>query len=108
MQRDSDPTPNELQKALFEYEPTKLETALIEWTRENWPMAARAVVYARQEGDKTIQGVRGVRSEESRLVLEVATRVAIAERELVCRALAQVLPQWLDETYGLQPKNGDA
>ena len=54
MQRDSDPTYNELQKALLEYDPTTLETALIEWTKENWPMAARAMVYNRPEADKTV------------------------------------------------------
>ena len=42
MQRDSDATPNELQRALLEYTPTDLEEALIGWTREHWPMAARA------------------------------------------------------------------
>ena len=104
MQRDSDPTPNELQKALFDYDPTTLETALIEWTKENWPMAARAMVYNRPEADKTVQGVKGIRSEDARLALEVAARVAISERELVCRAIAHVLPQWLEETYGLRPK----
>jgi hypothetical protein len=35
--------------------------------------------------------------------MEVAARVAIAERELVCRAVAAVLPGWLEETYGLTP-----
>lgn len=104
MQRDSDPTYNELQKALLEYDPTTLETALIEWTKENWPMAARAMVYNRPEAEKTVSGVRGLRSDDARLALEVAARVAISERELLCRALAHVLPAWLEETYGLRPK----
>ena len=30
--------------------------------------------------------------------------MAISERELVCRAIAHVLPAWLEETYGLRPK----
>jgi hypothetical protein len=103
MQRDSDPSPNELQKALLGYDPTSLETSLIEWTKENWPMAARAMVYNRSEAEKTVQGVGGIRSEEARLALEVAARVAISERELLCRAIAHVLPGWLEETYGLRP-----
>ena len=103
MQREAPFEPSDLQKALLGYEPTSLETKLIDWTRENWPMAARGIVYARAEGDKTISGVRGVRSDEARLVLEVATRVAISERELLCRAIAQILPQWLEENYGLTP-----
>ena len=106
MQRDSDATPSELQKALLGYDPTNLETALIEWTKEHWPMAARAMVYNRSEADKTVSGVSGIRNDE-RLALEVAARVAISERELVCRAIAHVLPQWLEETYGLSP-NGTA
>ncbi len=103
MQRDSDPSPNELQKALLGYDPTSLETSLIDWTKENWPMAARAMVYNRSEADKTVQGVSGIRSEDARLALEVAARVAISERELMCRAIAHVLPGWLEETYGLRP-----
>ena len=51
-----------------------------------------------------MSGVSGVRSDESKLVLEVAARVAISERELMCRAVAAVLPKWLEETYGLTPK----
>ena len=105
MQRDSDPTPNELQKALFGYDPTSLEKSLIEWTKENWPMAARAMVYNRYEAEKTVQGVGGIRSDDARLALEVAARVAISERELLCRAIAHVLPAWLEETYGLR-RNG--
>ena len=41
---DPNPEYNPLQKALLEYEATTLETALIEWTKEHWPMAARAMV----------------------------------------------------------------
>ena len=33
MQRDADPTPNELQRALLEYQPTDLEELLIAWTK---------------------------------------------------------------------------
>jgi hypothetical protein len=106
MQRDSDPTYNELQKALLEYDPTTLETALIEWTKDNWPMAARAMVYNRPEAEKTVSGVRGLRSDDARLALEVAARVAISERELLCRAIAHVLPAWLEQTYGLRPNGG--
>ena len=106
MQRDAPFELSDLQKALLEYEPTSLETALIEWTRANWPMAARGIVYARAEGDNTISGVRGVRSDEARLVLELAARIAISEREHLCRAIAQMLPQWLEETYGLKPADG--
>jgi hypothetical protein len=102
---DSDPTPSDLQKALFDYHAEPLEAALIEWTRERWPMAARGMIYARKEAADTVSGVNGVRSDESKLVLEVAARVAIAERELMCRAVAAVLPKWLEETYGLKPKD---
>src|SRR5262245_6286759 len=77
--RDTNPTPNELQRALLGYDPAPLETALIDWTRENWPMAARGMVYAKSEAADTVKGVPGVRTDESRLVLEVAARVAIAE-----------------------------
>ena len=101
--RESDPTPNDLQKALLGYDPTPLETALIDWTKERWPMAARAMVYAKSEAHEMVSGVSGVRSDESKLVMEVGARVAIAERELLCRAIAAVLPEWLEETYGLVP-----
>lgn len=104
-QRDTDPTPNDLQRALLGYDPTPLETALIDWTRRNWPMAARGMVYAKQEAADTVSGIGGVRGDESRLVMEVAARVAISERELVCRAIAAVLPQWLADTYGLTPRS---
>lgn len=104
MQRDSDPTPNELQRALFEYEPSDLEQALIDWTKDHWPMAARAMVYNKSEADEMVSGVQGVRSDEGQLVLSVAARVAISERELLIRGLAAILPQWLEQTYGLTPK----
>jgi hypothetical protein len=104
MQRDSDPTPNELQRALLEYSPTDLEEALIGWTREHWPMAARAMVYNKSEGDNMVAGVQGVRSDEGQLVMQVAARVAISERELLIRAIAALLPEWLENRYGLTPK----
>lgn len=103
--REAEFNPNDLQKALLGYDPTPLETALIEWTRENWPMAARGMVYARREAADTVSGVSGVRSDEAKLVTEVAARVSIAERELMCRAIAAVLPQWLADTYGLEPRS---
>ena len=104
MPRDSDPTPNELQKALFEYEATDLETALIEWAREHWPMAARGMIYAKKEAEDTVSGVQGIRDDQARLALEIAVRAAISERELLIRGLASVLPEWLERTYGLTPK----
>jgi len=104
MQRDSDGMPNELQRALLEYTPTDLEEALIEWTREHWPMAARSMVYNKTEGDNMVSGVQGVRSDEGQLVMSVAARVAISERELLIRALAALLPEWLEQRYGLTPK----
>ena len=51
-----------------------------------------------------MSGVGNIRTDEGKLVLEVATRVAIAERELVARAIADVLPAWLEEHYELTPK----
>ena len=57
MQRDADPTPNELQRALLEYQPTDLEELLIAWTQDHWNMAARAMVYNKPEGDKIVSGV---------------------------------------------------
>jgi outer membrane lipopolysaccharide assembly protein LptE/RlpB len=104
MQRDSDGMPNELQRALLEYSPTDLEESLIEWTREHWPMAARAMVYNKSEGDQMVSGVQGVRSDEGQLVMQVAARVAISERELLIRGIAAVLPEWLEQRYGLTPK----
>jgi len=104
MLRDDDAEYNPLQKALLEYEATALETALIEWTKEHWPMAARSMVYNRAEADKTVEGVPGIRSDDARLALQVAARVAISERELMCRAIAAILPEWLETTYGLRPR----
>lgn len=101
--READPTLSELQRALLGYDPTSLEKNLIEWTRERWMWAARGMVYARKEAHDTVDGVGGVRSDEGRLVLEVAARVAIAERELLIRALAHLLPEWIENTYGLTP-----
>ncbi len=103
-QRDSDPTPSDLQKALLGYDPTPLENGLIDWARAHWPMAARGMVYAKREAADTVSGIPGVRSDEGKLVLEVAARVAISERELMSRAIANVLPAWLEETYGLKPR----
>jgi len=51
--------------------------------------------------------VSGIRDDQARLALEIATRVAIAERELVLRAIAHVLPEWLEATYGLSERDGD-
>jgi hypothetical protein len=104
MPRDSDPTPNELQKALLLYEASDLETSLIEWAREHWPMAARGMIYAKKEAQDTISGVQGLRDDQAKLALEISARLAISERELVIRALAAVLPEWLESRYGLTPK----
>ena len=104
MPRDSDPTPSDLQKALFLYEATDLETSLIDWAREHWPMAARGMIYAKKEAQDTVSGVQGVRDEQARLALEIAARLAISERELLIRGLAAVLPEWLESRYGLTPK----
>jgi len=101
--READPTLSDLQRALFGYDPTALEKNLIDWTRERWNWASRGMVYARKEAAETVEGVGGVRSNEGKLVLEVAARVAIAERELLIRALAHLLPEWLETTYGLKP-----
>ena len=102
--RDAEFAPNDLQKALLGYEPTDLETRLLDWTREHWTMAARGMIYAKKEAAETVSGVNGVRSDENKLVLEVAARVSISERDLMCRAIAAVLPEWLEETYGITPK----
>jgi hypothetical protein len=107
MQRDADPTLSDLQRALLGYDPTPLESRLIEWAREHWTMAARGMVYAKKEAGETISGVSGLRDDQARLALEIATRVAIAERELVLRAIAHVLPEWLEATYGLSERDGD-
>ena len=45
-----------------------------------------------------------LRDDDARLALEVAARVAISERELLCRGIAAVLPEWLESTYGLRPR----
>ena len=104
MGRGAAPPPNPRQQARLEYDHHDLEVALIEWTKEHWPMAARAMVYNRSEADKTVEGVSGIRSDDARLALEVAARVAISERELLCRGIAAVLPEWLETTYGLRPR----
>ncbi len=104
MSRDSDPTPSALQKALFLYEASDLETSLINWAREHWPMAARGMIYAKKEAQDTVSGVQGVRDDQAKLALEIAARVAISERELLIRGLAAVLPEWLESRYGLTPK----
>jgi len=105
MSRDSDPTPSDLQKALFLYEASDLETSLINWAREHWPMAARGMIYAKKEAQDTVSGVQGVRDDQAKLALEIAARVAISERELLIRGLAAVLPEWLESRYGLTPKD---
>lgn len=102
--RDSDPTLSDLQEALLGYKPSDLEEALINWTREHWPQAARGMIYAKKEAEDTVSGVRGLRDDQAKLALDLAARVAIAERELVIRAVAAVLPGWLEEHYGLTPK----
>ena len=107
MQRDAEFNPNDLQKALLGYDPSPLETSLIDWTRKNWPMASRGMVYARKEAAETVAGVSGIRDHDAKVALEVAARVAISERELLCRAIAAVLPQWLAETYGLLPSGAE-
>jgi len=106
--READPTLSELQRALLGYDPTSLEKNLLDWTRERWDWAARGMAYTRKEAHDVVDGVGGIRSDEGRLVLEVAARVAIAERELLIRALAHLLPEWLESTYGLTPKAGGA
>ncbi len=108
MLRDDDPTPSALQKAFLQYDATTLETALIEWTKEHWNMAARSMVYNRTEADRTVEGVSGIRDPDARLALEVAARVAISERELLCRGIAAVLPEWLETNYGLRPRGSEA
>lgn len=102
--RESDPTLNELQEALLGYHASDLEKTLIDWAREHWPMAARGMIYAKQEAEKTVSGVRGIRTDEVELALQYSVRASIAERELLIRALAAVLPGWLESEYGLTPK----
>jgi hypothetical protein len=104
--READPTLTGLQRALLGYDANSLEKSLIDWTRERWVWAARGMVYARKEAADTVDGVGGIRTDEGKLVLEVATRVAIAERELLIRGIAHLLPEWLESTYGLTPVAG--
>ncbi len=105
MQRDSDPTLSPLQEALLGYQASDLEKALIDWAREHWPMAARGMIYAKKEADDTVSGAQGIRDDNAMLALQIAARVSIAERELLIRALAAVLPEWLESRYGLTPKD---
>jgi hypothetical protein len=102
--RDSDPTLSPLQEALIGYKPSDLEDALIKWSRDHWPMAARGMIYAKKEAEDTVSGVQGLRDDQAKLALALATRVAISERELVMRTLAAVLPEWIEKRYGLTPK----
>ncbi len=104
-QRDSDPTLSPLQEALFGYKPTDLEDALIKWSREHWPMAARGMIYAKKEADDTVSGVRGLRDDQAQLALDLAARLAISERELLIRAIAAILPEWIEKRYGIAPKD---
>lgn len=104
-QRDSDPTLSPLQEALIGYKATDLEEALIKWSREHWPMAARGMIYAKKEADDTVSGVQGLRDDQAKLALAVAARVAIAERELLIRTLAAILPEWIEKRYGIAPKD---
>jgi len=104
--RDAEFNPNELQKALLGYEPSDLEDKLIKWGREHWPMAARGMAYAVKEARDTMSGMPNVHSDEGKLLAEVSARIAIGNRDLVCRAIAAVLPDWLGRTYGLTPKDG--
>lgn len=106
--RDSDPTLNDLQDALLNYRPTDLEDALITWSHEHWPMAARGMIYNKKEGDDLIAGVQGLRDDQAKHALSVAARLSVAQRELLSRAIAAVLPAWLEERYGLVPKDAEA
>jgi hypothetical protein len=102
--RESDPTLSPLQEALLGYKASDLEKSLIDWAREHWPMAARGMIYAKKEADDTVSGVQGIRDDQAKLALQVAVRASIAERELLIRAIAAVLPDWLESRYGLTPK----
>jgi hypothetical protein len=62
------------------------------------------MIYAKREADDTVSGVRGIRTDETMLALQVAVRAAISERDLTMRAIAAILPEWLETTYGLTPK----
>ena len=73
MQREFNP--NDLQKALLQYEATDLETSMIDWAREHWPMAARGMIYAKKEAEDTVSGVQGVRDAEH--AIEMAERVRL-------------------------------
>ncbi len=103
--RDDDPTLNPLQDALLNYHSTDLEDALITWSKEHWPMAARAMIYNKKEGDDLISGVQGLRDEQARHALSIAARLSVSQRELTMRTIAAVLPGWLEERYGLTPKD---
>lgn len=103
--RDSEPTLGPLQDAIINYRPTDLEDALIKWSQEHWPMAARGMIYSKKEGDDLISGVQGLRDEQAKHALSIAARLAVAQRELLIRAIAAVLPGWLEERYGLTPKD---
>jgi hypothetical protein len=103
MQREFNPS--DLQKALLQYEATDLETGLIDWAKEHWPMAARGMIYAKKEAEETVSGVQGIRDDQAMLALQIAVRAAISERELTLRAVAAILPEWLEKTYGLTPKD---
>lgn len=102
--REKDTTLSPLQEALIGYSPSDLEDALIKWSRDHWPMAARGMVYAKKEADDTVSGVQGIHDDDAKLALAIAARVAISERELTMRTIAAVLPEWLESRYGLTPK----
>ncbi len=106
--RDSDPTLNPLQAAFLTYEPSDLEEAMLAWAKEHWPMGARAMIYNKQEGDNLISGAQGLRDDQAKLALSIAARLAVAQRELLIRTIAAVLPEWLEERYGLTPKDATA
>jgi hypothetical protein len=45
-----------------------------------------------------------LRDEQAKHALDLAARVSISERELLIRALAAILPEWIEKRYGLTPK----